>query len=54
MKHRYVMIKMEEKDIEWLEKLYGNTWLERMEQHIKAEVELRRHDALKMRAPWDY
>ena len=54
MKHRYVMIKMEESDCKWLEELYGKEWLERMEQHIRAEVELRRHDALKMREKWDY
>ena len=51
---RQVTLELEEEDIEWLEKLYGNAWKGRMEQHIHAEIVLRQHDALQMREPWDY
>ena len=54
MKHVYVMLKLEQDDVKWLEEIYGDKWMERMEQHIHAEIVLRRHDALKMREPWDY
>ena len=49
-----VQLELEEEDVKWLEGLYGDAWIKRMEQHIKGEVELRRHDALKSRKPWDY
>jgi len=49
-----VQLELDEEDVEWLLKMYGDTWPQRMEQHIQCEVKLRRHDALKMREPWDY
>jgi len=53
MKKRVVLY-LDDDDVEWLEKLYGDTWVRRMEQHIHNEVRLRSQDALKMREPWNY
>lgn len=57
VKTRQVTLKLREEDVEWLEKMYGDSWPKRMEQHIHLEIELRRYDrtsGLKMRKPWDY
>ena len=52
---RQVILNLEEADIQWLEKEYGEVeWKRRMEQHIANEVHLRQHDSLKIRKPWDY
>jgi len=54
---RQVVLNLEEDDCLWLEKVYGDTWTIRMEQHIENEVRLRSRDEgqlLKMRKPWDY
>ena len=52
---RQVILNLEEADIKWLEKEYGEVeWKRRMEQHITNEVHLRQHDPLKLRKPWDY
>ena len=52
-----IILTLNEKDVKWLEKVYGDTWRKRMEQHIHNEVKQRskdRDDLLKMRKPWDY
>lgn len=53
---RRVMLSLEEADCQWLEKIYGEDWKKRMEQHIENEVRLRRQDnkPLSMRKPWNY
>lgn len=51
---RAVTLQLEEEDCKWLESVYGDTWIKRMEQHIANEVHLRSKDALKMREPWNY
>lgn len=56
-KIRKVTLNLREVDCQWLEKVYGKTWTQRMEQHIQNEVEIRREynePPLKMRKPWDY
>lgn len=56
MQKRQVTIQLDEDDCKWLEGLYGDTWITRMEQHIHSEVHLRRQDAdpLREKPPWDY
>lgn len=52
-----ITIEMDEDDIDWLNKIYGQNWLKRLEQHIHNEVTLRRNDesdGLRVRKPWDY
>jgi hypothetical protein len=51
---RKIVIELDEEDCQWLEHVYGDSWKKRMEQHIRNEIRLRSHDALKMREPWDY
>jgi hypothetical protein len=53
---RAVTLNMLETDCQWLEKLYGDSWVYRMEQHIASEVELRRQDGevIKDKPPWNY
>ena len=51
---RQVTLHLDEEDVKWLEEVYGDIWIKRMEQHIASEVQLRKNDALKMREPWDY
>jgi len=53
---RLVTVKMHKEDCAWLEKVYGPTWVSRLEQHIRSEVTLRKHDeeVLKVKKPWDY
>ena len=54
---RKVTLNLKEADCKWLEHVFGDTWMRRMEQHIHNEVEIRRHyneEPLKMRAPWAY
>jgi len=50
-------LELNEDDVKWLEEMYGDTWPQRMEQHIQNEVRIRREynePGLKMREPWDY
>lgn len=56
MPSRKVILTLDEEDCRWLEKIYGDTWQQRMEQHITSEVGMRRQDAdpLKEKPPWDY
>jgi len=52
-----VTLLLDEEDVKWLEKVYGDKWTKRMEAHITNEIHLRRADGdkgLKMREPWDY
>ena len=52
-----VILYLEDDDVEWLEKVYGDRWTRRMEAHIHNEVRLRANDEeglLKMREPWNY
>lgn len=51
---RKVTLNLDEEACKWLEEVYGETWKQRMEQHILNEVRLRSRDALKMREKWDY
>jgi hypothetical protein len=56
-KTRSVVLNLNVDDVKWLEQVYGETWYERMEQHIHHEVRMRRQDdekQLKMRGPWNY
>ena len=57
MPKRRVVLNLEEEDCEWLENMYGDTWMERVEAHITNEIHIRRLDGdkgIKMRKPWDY
>jgi len=52
-----VQLMLEEDDVKWLEKIYGDMWPQRMEQHIANEIYIRREyneNPLKMREKWDY
>jgi len=54
---RKVTLNLDEEDCKWLEEVYGDTWMTRMEQHIHNEVYIRREyneSPLKMREKWDY
>lgn len=53
---RKVELSLKEDDCKWLEGMYGDKWIKRMEQHIENEVKLRREydQPLSMRKPWNY
>lgn len=53
---RQVTITLNEEDCQWLEKIYGDNWITRMEQHIASEVGLRKNDTdlLRIKREWDY